>query len=213
LTRTTQPAHLASIIIVLVVSLNVWPSNQHDESHRTKSKSPLISFIYLGSFAAHFGAQLWMTFVSGLALYFSLPRHTFGMCQEVLFPKYFLINTVLSAMTIITFAKMHKSLSDSQMTAQLVILSACLLIEMIIFFYLTPPLLKLMKEKYKFEQKLGNGSEIGYQKELPAFRCPRYKDVHKKFRKVHFACAMGNLVSICCTFMHLYYLASKITVV
>jgi len=83
------------------------------------------SFIYLASFVMHFGAQIWMTFVSGnyekdvkhlrgirasrllissllyrnliagLSLYFALPRHTFGEVQRVLFPRYFTINACL----------------------------------------------------------------------------------------------------------------------
>lgn len=213
LTRTTQPAHLTSIILVLIISYNLWPEQYQDqELGNRKMRSPLTSFIYLSSFAAHFGAQLWMTFVSGLALYFSLPRHTFGLCQEVLFPKYFLINTLLSTMTLITFAKMHTNFNDLRWLTQLITLSICLIIEMTIFLYLTPSLLKLMRAKYQFEQKLGNGDEIGFQKTLPAFECPEYKEVHKKFRKVHMTCAMGNVIAICCTSMHLYYLASKINI-
>ncbi|KAG5682829.1 hypothetical protein PVAND_012153 [Polypedilum vanderplanki] len=214
MTRTTQPAHLASIILVLFISFNVWPETYQDCQHAgEKLKSPLTSFIYLGSFAAHFGAQLWMTFVSGLALYFALPRHTFGICQEILFPKYFLINTLLSTMTLITFAKLHTNFNDLRWITQLMTLSICLFIEMIIFLYLTPSLLKLMRAKYQYELKLGNGDEIGYQRTLPSvIECPEYKEVHKKFRRVHFKCAMGNVVTICCTFMHLYYLASKITI-
>lgn len=177
-----------------------------------KKNCPLTTIIYLASFAAHFGAQIWMTFVSGLALYFSLPRHTFGMCQEVLFPKYFLINTLLSTVTLITFAKMHTNFADLRWMTQLLALSVCLTIEMIIFLYLTGPLLKLMRIKYQYEQKLGNGDEIGYQKTLPSFDCPKYKEAHKNFRKIHFKCAMGNLITICCTSMHLYYLASKIII-
>jgi hypothetical protein len=83
---------------------------------------------------------------------------------------------------------------------------------MIISLYLTEPLLKLMRIKYQYEQKLGSGDEIGYQKALPTFDCPEYKEAHKSFRKVHFKCAIGNIISICCTSMHLYYLASKITI-
>lgn len=208
LTRTTQPAHLASILLVLFISYSVWP----EDGEKVKARCSLTTFIYLGSFAAHFGAQIWMTFVSGLALYFSLPRHTFGMCQEVLFPKYFLINTLLSTMTLITFTKMHTNFSDIRWTTQLLALTLCLVIEMVIFLYLTGPLLRLMRIKYQYEQKLGNGSEIGYQKALPAFDCPEYKEAHNKFRKIHIKCAVGNIIAICCTSMHLYYLASKITI-
>lgn len=168
-------------------------------------------FVYLASFAAHFGAQIWMTFVSGLALYFSLPRHTFGMCQEILFPKYFLLNTALSSMTLITFAKIDANFDDQQRVAQLLVLSLCVIIETAIYFYLTPTLLKLMRAKYQFEEKLGNGQEVGYQQTFHGFKCPRYQQIHKNFRKVHVKVAIGNIIAICCTCQHLYYLASKVT--
>lgn len=67
--------------------------------------SPLWTLIYLVSFSTHFGAQIWMTFVSGLALYFSLPRHVFGNVQKVLFPKYFLLNSILSLVTLAIFLR------------------------------------------------------------------------------------------------------------
>lgn len=168
-------------------------------------------FIYLGSFAAHLGSQIWMTFVSGLALYFSLPRHTFGKCQEILFPKYFLQNTILSTATLITFAKINTNFNDLRWNVQVAILSLCVITEMIIYLYLTPSLLRFMKAKYQFEQKLGNGQEVGYQKEINGLKNASYKEINKSFRKVHMQCAMGNIFAICCTFMHLYYIASKVT--
>lgn len=215
MTRTTQPAHLASMLIVLIVSFTILPESKNygdEEEQSSRLKSPLVTFLYLASFATHFGAQIWMTFVSGLALYFSLPRHTFGMCQEVLFPKYFLLNTLLSTMTVITFAKINANFNDFRWFTQFALLALCLVIEMTISFYLTPSLLQLMRAKYRYERELGNGQEVGYQKVLPAFNCDEYKRVHKRFRKVHMMCAMGNVIAICCTSAHLYYLATKISI-
>ena len=173
----------------------------------------LTTFIYLSSFATHFGAQIWMTFVSGLALYFSLPRHTFGKCQEVLFPKYFLLNTILSSATLITFAKMNSNVNDLRWIIQVIVLSLCVIIEMTIYLYLTPALLKYMKLKYQFEKNLGNGQEVGYQETVNGLRNHTYQEINKRFRKVHMKCAIGNVVAICCTSLHLYYMASKIVLV
>lgn len=207
LTKTTQPAHVASIFLVLIISFCLWPNPRSKMEH---SRSSCTNFIYLGSFATHLGAQIWMTFISGLALYFSLPRHTFGKCQEILFPKYFLLNTILSSLTLVSFAKLNTRFNEPQMMAQVIILSICLIIESTIYFYLTPTLLALMRAKYQFEQKLGNGQEIGYQQSLDGLQCPQYKQIHKRFRKVHMTCAIGNVIAICGSFAHLYFLASKI---
>ena len=70
----------------------------------------------------------------------------------------------------------------------------------------------LMQAKYEFEEKVHNGQEIGYQQVTEGLNCPRYQQIHKKFRKSHMTVAIGNIISICCSFAHLYYLASKITI-
>ena len=208
LTRTTQPAHFAAILLVLIISYSIWPEFQ---GQSVKGRSPWTAFVYLGTFAAHLGSQIWMTFVSGLALYFSLPRHTFGKCQEILFPKYFLQNMILSTATLISFAKIQTNFEDFLWCVQFVNLSLCVLVEATIYLYLTPSLLKSMRAKYHFEQKVGNGQEVGYQMSVDELKDTTYKEINKKFRKVHMMCAMGNLFAICCTFMHLYYIASKVT--
>jgi len=42
-------------------------------------------------------------FSSGLTMYRNLPRHTFGFIQGKLFPKYFLLGTSLSSVTLASF--------------------------------------------------------------------------------------------------------------
>ena len=40
-------------------------------------------------------------------MYKNLPRHTFGFIQSKLFPKYFLLGTVLTSFSIVTFVAEH----------------------------------------------------------------------------------------------------------
>lgn len=40
-------------------------------------------------------------------MYRHLPRHTFGYIQSKLFPKYFLLGTILSSVTFLTFVVEH----------------------------------------------------------------------------------------------------------
>lgn len=90
LTRTTQPTHLVAIAIFSLVIMTVWPqfigsgrltassslsstsespSVQHDHYYNVdgtnRKHSTLATTAYLCAFAVHFGAQIWMTFVSG----------------------------------------------------------------------------------------------------------------------------------------------------
>lgn len=96
---TTHPAHLITALSVLYIAYLSFPSKSQSPI------SPLWTLVYLISFSTHFGAQIWMTFVSGLALYFSLPRHIFGSVQVVLFPKYFLLNAILSLVNLAIFLR------------------------------------------------------------------------------------------------------------
>lgn len=100
LCNTTQPAHLLTILAVTTIAYFLNPNNVNENK-----QSKVSTFFYIGSYCIHFGTQIWMTFVSGLALYFALPRHIFGSVQKVLFPKYFALNSLLSLITAIVFLK------------------------------------------------------------------------------------------------------------
>ncbi|RZB41087.1 DUF4149 domain containing protein [Asbolus verrucosus] len=206
--NTTQPAHVVTTLAVIIVSLLFVPSGR-----KTSLESPLWSLIYLGSFSAHLGAQIWMTFVSGLSLYFALPRHTFGNIQKVLFPKYFLMNAILSLTTLFVFLRAHNShLRSTEIAVQTATMTLCFLIELLIRLYLTPPLLRLMTIKNKIESQAGVGMEVGKLVPGNLLNCPHYVQIHKAFRKVHMTIAIGNIITMACTVSHLYYLSQKLCV-
>ncbi|EAT40520.1 AAEL007758-PA [Aedes aegypti] len=244
LTRTTQPSHAISMLFVSFILLVLWPnlvgqspvtsgtSGAGVEAVADLSACPvtqsranvLVALAYFGSFATHFGAQMWMTFVSGLALYFNLPRHTFGRVQEILFPKYFSMGTGLSVVTLLTFIKLqqtaHPELQAANLSSwdplvvlQLVSLALCAALELIVWLYLAPPMLRLMHQKYHFEASETVGQEVGHfsgAENAQLRRSNHYQNVHKRFRKIHMATAMVNMVSLLCTFVHLHYLASRV---
>lgn len=243
LTRTTQPSHVISMLFVSFILLVLWPNLVGQSSSKggayaaattpaTAATCPemqtrahvLVSLAYFGSFAMHFGAQMWMTFVSGLALYFNLPRHTFGRVQEILFPKYFSMGTALSVVTLLTFIKLqqtaHPELRSTALTSwdplvvfQLGSLALCAALELIVWLYMAPPMLRLMHQKYHFESSETVGQEVGHfsGSENPQLRrSNHYQSVHKRFRQIHMATAMVNMVSLLCTFVHLHYLASRV---
>lgn len=239
LTRTTQPTHAISMVFVSFILLVLWPnivgqtadtgSQQAVIDCPSKKLSPpttsttLVSLAYFGSFAMHFGAQMWMTFVSGLALYFNLPRHTFGRVQEILFPKYFSMGSGLSVVTLVAFIKLqqtaHPELAraafrswDPLLLLQLATLGLCTSLELIVWLYLAPPMLRLMHQKYNFEASQTVGQEVGHfsgGENAQLRRSNPYQNVHKRFRQIHMVTAMTNMVALLCTFVHLHYLASR----
>lgn len=233
LTRTTQPSHAITLVFVSFILLVLWPnivgqpsssSPASPTKHAEQRPCVLTSLAYFGSFAMHFGAQMWMTFVSGLALYFNLPRHTFGRVQEILFPKYFSMGAGLSAVTLITFIKLqqtaHPELTsasfhswDPLLLLQLVSLALCAALELVVWLYLAPPMLRLMHQKYHFEASETVGQEVGHfsgAENAQLQRSLHYKSVHKRFRQIHMATAMANMIALACTFVHLHFLASRV---
>ncbi|KYN19663.1 PREDICTED: transmembrane protein 205 [Trachymyrmex cornetzi] len=207
---TTQPAHVIMIAAVLFVTSVLFPIKERVQSSNN-SYSRMMSFIYLTSFVIHFGAQIWMTFVSGLSLYFALPRHAFGEVQRVLFPRYFTINACLSLITLLIFVKHHPTHTwDSEIAVQVGAMSGAFFLELLIRLYLTPPLLQLIVQKNNFERAAGVGNEIGRHNPGPLKNCTHYMKIHRAFRRVHVCIAMGNMLTMACTVLHLYYIASKL---
>ncbi len=59
-------------------------------------------------------------------MYRHLPRHTFGNIQSKLFPKYFLLGTILSSVTFLTFVVEHPfSGWDFQEKVQVMVTEGC----------------------------------------------------------------------------------------
>ncbi|XP_051169186.1 transmembrane protein 205 [Leptopilina boulardi] len=206
---SAQLAHLIMILSVLCVLSAFFPKNRRTgQQHST-----LLSLIYLSSFIVHLGAQVWMTFVSGLSLYFALPRHTFSEIQRVLFPRYFTINACMSFITVLIFVNHHPVHSwDSELKLQIFAMTSAFFLELMIRLYMTPILLRLIVQKTSIEVTAKVGSEIGHQNFGVLKHCPHYLKIHKSFRLVHSTIAVGNLCTMACTLFHLYYLSSKLCV-
>ncbi|XP_035789888.1 transmembrane protein 205-like [Anopheles albimanus] len=238
LTNTTQPSHAITALVVSLVVVALWPNllgtstaskatEANDvPAHALRPRDLLTQLAYIGSFTIHFGAQIWMTFVSGLALYFSLPRHTFGLIQEILFPKYFALGTGLSTISLVSFVELrrthrpdlaHRSLAhwDPADLLQIGALGLTAALELIVRLYLAPPMLRLMHEKHRIEAVAKVGQEVGQFDGATSPKLNRshhYAATHKKFRQIHMATAILNIVALSCTCVHLLYLATRVNI-
>ncbi|XP_046671678.1 transmembrane protein 205 [Homalodisca vitripennis] len=200
--RTTQPAHVVMVGAMLLLSSSLLQLSS------APAHSPLISLAYMGSFSTHLGNQFWMTFVSGLALYFNLPRHDFGAVQKILFPKYFTINSVLSLVTLLSFTKLHHLTSmKSPEIVQVASMSVCFLLELTIRLYVVPTVIGLITKKTELELAAGVGREVGHFRPGRLLGCPYYQGLHQRFRRLHLLVAVGNIATMACTSLHLYYVA------
>uniref|UniRef100_A0A1A9ZQF3 TMEM205-like domain-containing protein n=1 Tax=Glossina pallidipes TaxID=7398 RepID=A0A1A9ZQF3_GLOPL len=191
LTKTTQPAHIIAICILSFVLLVVWPElvdwqttnralDQTEESQRHWEPKER--------------------------------RHnenTFALLQ-ILFPKYFALNAMLSIVMLILYVKYFLTTWTLTKCVQLGTLACTGAIEVIVRLYLAPTLLLLMHEKYKIEGTIGSGKEIGSLVQGDLVNCPHYQRIHKSFRRLHMAVAIGNILTLVASCLHLHYLAAQI---
>lgn len=136
----------------------------------------------------------------------------FGQCQQILFPKYFAMNGVLSITMLILFVKFFLNSWTLPQCIQLGALSVTGAIEVVVRLYLAPPLLRLMHEKYKIEGTIGSGNEVGSLVQGDLIQCPHYQRIHKSFRRTHMTVAIGNLITMAASFLHLYFIAGQIQI-
>ncbi|XP_068243981.1 transmembrane protein 205 [Palaemon carinicauda] len=203
----TQPAHLVAILAVMYVAFRLFP----DYRRNPTEASTLTRLLYVSAVSAVFGSQVWMTFVSGLALFFSVPRHVFAQVQQVLFPLYFMCNAVLMLIAVVTYTQHHPThLWDTHQLTQGIILVTSFLVNLGIRLYLAPVLTKLITIKMAIEREAGLGQEIGTNRPGHLVHCPHYMRLYRAFRKTHMAIAAGNIVTVAATSLHLYYVATKL---
>ncbi|KAK8747451.1 hypothetical protein OTU49_016815 [Cherax quadricarinatus] len=203
----TQPAHLITIVSVVYLAFRLFP----DSRRNATEASTLTRLFYVASVSTVFGSQVWMTFVSGLALFFSVQRHVFAQVQQVLFPLYFMCNAVLMLVAVVTYTQhLPTHLWDTHQMMQGGILVSCFLVNLGIRLYLAPVLTKLITIKIAIEREAGLGHEVGTNKPGRLAHCPHYMRLYRAFRRTHMIIAIGNMVSMAATSLHLYYLATKL---
>ncbi|XP_046383415.1 transmembrane protein 205 [Ischnura elegans] len=194
---TTQPFHVVAMVAVLVVSAVFFPWKGDEEELDTKARQ-LLGLLHLTAFATQFGSQIWMTFASGLSLYFSMPRHIFGQIQKVLFPLYFTLTGALSLVTIFTYSQLHPVQNNGP--TQMVAMCACFITQLFARLCLCPPLIRFMETKHKMESMASSGDIT---------KCPRYMQYSISFRRTHSATALCNIFTMACTTFHLHHLAQQ----
>ncbi|XP_026319765.1 transmembrane protein 205 [Hyposmocoma kahamanoa] len=191
LTRTSQPFHLALAVIVLLAWLNRPGSTGNLRGWKA---------LYVGAVATHLGAQIWMTLVSGIVLYFNLPRHEFGRVQTVLFPVYYAFNACVSLLALLAY---FRTLCLTQFKhssyVQLLLLLAVFSIEAYVRLGLVHPMLVAKHIKTQMEESAGGGQEVGRLVLGELAHCPRYLRVLKKFRAYHSFIAMGTMITLGCS--------------
>ncbi|KAK0066390.1 transmembrane protein 205 [Biomphalaria pfeifferi] len=192
------------VVVISFLSFLLYPSRR-----KMDSPSVLYGMLHLGSFGANFGAQLWVTLVAGLTMFYSLPRHMFGKVQSRLFPMFFLWSLVCSAITLSTFLVQHpwETLETAQLV-QVASLSICFVTAALNSLVVSPLIVSAMLKTFKMEVDAGVGDVVGYADMKELKKNPQYFESYRMFRRCHGVSAMLVVTSLIANNVYLYFLTS-----
>jgi len=128
-------------------------------------------------------------------VYKNLPRQTFGSLQSKLFPKYF----QLSAATIVTSLITLKAFSGADKSVYIT-LGVALLTTLVNLLWLEPASTKVMFERYSLENEKSRSEE----------ESSRLSKLKKEFGKFHGISSMMNLIALCGSVAHAFWLSMKL---
>ncbi|RUS91635.1 hypothetical protein EGW08_000608, partial [Elysia chlorotica] len=166
--------------------------------------------LHLGSFGANFGAQMWVSFVAGLTMFYSLPRHLFGKVQSRLFPMFYLWSLFFSAVTLSTFLERHPyDTWDSSLSVRAVILIVCFLTAAVNSLFVSRVIVSAMLQVFRKEVEAGMGDVIGHANSIELKKDPEYCRSYRTFRRFHGLSAMLVVTSMVCNVVYLYHIMSQ----
>ncbi|XP_031553001.1 transmembrane protein 205-like [Actinia tenebrosa] len=209
MTLRVCPQLTTFVVLMLALSLS---SRISEEVRRGSILSTVTRFTHLFAFGTWLGIQFWATFIAGVTMYFNMGRHAFGELQSKLFPKYFFSGACLTAITLATYCLIHpiqhwEGKDKIQSLGLLVSLICC----MMNYMYLEPTTTRLMDKRYAFEKERGYGQEIGPIPDNKLKNDEEYLKITKSFACVHGFSSMANLMSYAGCLLHLWYLATQVT--
>ena len=159
---------------------STWISGVSNPSNHT------VVLIHILAFSSWFGCSIWVTFVAGIVMFKTLPRHVFGRLQSRLFPAYFQFSVVTLVVAIAT--------SEGTPYSLLSIL-ACALLNLL---YFEPATTRVMYQRHAVEKRLGTGHEVGKLKPEDPKKAndPELKALSKTFGMLHGISSLLNLAAL-----------------
>ncbi|KAH9306648.1 hypothetical protein KI387_011052, partial [Taxus chinensis] len=147
----------------------------------------VLKLAHLLSFATSWGAALWVTFIGGIIMFKTLPRHQFGNLQGKMFPAYFSMIGVCGAISVAAFGLLHPWASASSAEKlQMGLLVSSLIFTLTNLLIFTPMTMNMMKARHKIEREENIGNEVGLSKNREAAkRNPKLAEINKKFGMIH----------------------------
>lgn len=201
-----QAKYFAMMVLLLLSIYYAFPTRR-----RYDPNSTTVAFIHLLTFAIHYGAQCWVTFIAGLTMFYNLPRIMFGQVQSRLFPMYFATTLALSSVTLVTYTIRNPYETWTTTDWKLVIpLTLCVISTFLNTYFFAPQIVDSMLRCFELEKEAGVAYVIGYVDRTELKKDPAYSLHYRTFRKHHGISAIANITTLVCNTMYLYYIACQI---
>ncbi|XP_077216219.1 late embryogenesis abundant protein (LEA) family protein isoform X2 [Tasmannia lanceolata] len=167
---------------------------------------------HLLTFSTAWGATLLVTFIGGIIMFNNLPRHQFGNLQGKMFPAYFSMISICSAISVAAFGYLHPWKTASSIERyQLGFLLSSFAFNLTNLFVFTPMTIEMMKKRHKVEREESIGEEVGWSKNTETAKVnPKLAAMNRKFGMIHGLSSLANIMSFGSLAIHSWYLAGKI---
>ena len=183
-----------AIVLVSVLGGCSWFSAVSNPSIGKNSQR--IALVHLLAFSSWFGCSVWVSFVAGITMFRTLPRHVFGRLQSRLFPAYFQFSVVTIVVAIATSSAVGDSetgvINQNATPYSLIVILATVLLNLLFF---EPATTKVMYKRHAIEKRLGTGHEVGKIKPDDPKKAndPQLKAISKTFGMLHGISTLLNL--------------------
>lgn len=179
-----------ALVLVGVLGGCTWYS-----SAVSNTTSHTMVLMHLLAVSSWFGCSVWVSFVAGIIMFQTLPRHVFGRLQAKLFPAYFQFSTVTLVVAIATSGVLMDNDNNESLPYSLLVILACTLLNLL---YFEPATTRVMYQRHAVEKRLGTGHEIGKLKpeDPQKAKDPQLVALSKTFGMLHGISSLLNLVAL-----------------
>ncbi|CAI5489021.1 unnamed protein product, partial [Closterium sp. Naga37s-1] len=181
---------------------------------------PALRFVHVLCCSVALGASVWVTFFAGVIMFRHLPRHTFGSIQGRLFPAYFRLMALCSALSALALkltlnptAAAAAAGAGGLQQVQLLLLLAALSAALLNLLLFEPITTKIMRERHRIEKEAGIGQEVGLSRNREVARTNKeLAAVNRRFGMWHGMSSLSNLAALCSLGANAWFLAQQLPV-
>ena len=169
----------------------------------TTESNTIAKAMHMFSISIFFGCSTWVSFVAGIVMFKTLPRHVFGKLQSKLFPAFFQFTSLTLIIAILTLVF---GLNQEWTSTSVLLVSSSLFFQLLNLVWLEPVTTKIMFERHILERSLKTGHEIGTLTPDTALARENkdLKAITRRFGMWHGMSATGTLIAWGCVAYHMF---------